>query len=95
MVKAAVLSQQGGPLEVREIVLPDPGPGQVRVRVHAAGGCHSDLSLATGTLGQGVPAVLGPEGAGVVVAVGEGVSRVAAGDHVVLNGAPACRECWF
>jgi S-(hydroxymethyl)glutathione dehydrogenase/alcohol dehydrogenase len=95
MVKAAVLSQQGGPVEVREIFLGDPGPGQVKVRVHAAGVCHSDLSLANGTLLQETPAVLGHEGAGVVLAVGEGVSRVAVGDHVVLNWAPACRECWF
>jgi S-(hydroxymethyl)glutathione dehydrogenase / alcohol dehydrogenase len=95
MVKAAVLTKQGGPLEVREISLGDPGPGQVKVRVHAAGVCHSDLSLANGTLMQEVPAVLGHEGAGVVTAVGDGVTRVAVGDHVVLNWAPACRECWF
>lgn len=95
MVKAAVLMKQGGPLEVRDISLGDPGPGQVKVRVHAAGVCHSDLSLANGTLLQEVPAVLGHEGAGVVTAVGDGVDRVAEGDHVVLNWAPACRECWF
>src|SRR5262245_21456405 len=95
MVKAAVLGQQGGALEVREIVLGEPGPGQVKVRVHAAGVCHSDLSLANGTLLQETPAVLGHEGAGVVLAVGDSVSRVAVGDHVVLNWAPACRECWF
>ncbi len=95
MVKAAVLLRQGGPLEVRDITLGAPGPGQVMVRVAAAGVCHSDLSLANGTLLQEVPAVLGHEGAGVVLGVGEGVDRVAAGDHVVLNWAPACRECWF
>jgi S-(hydroxymethyl)glutathione dehydrogenase/alcohol dehydrogenase len=95
MVKAAVLMKQGGRLEVRDISLGDPGPGQVKVRVHAAGVCHSDLSLANGTLMQEVPAVLGHEGAGVVSAVGESVDRVAVGDHVVLNWAPACRECWF
>jgi S-(hydroxymethyl)glutathione dehydrogenase/alcohol dehydrogenase len=95
MVRAAVLMKQGGPLDVRDISLGDPGPGQVKVRVHAAGVCHSDLSLANGTLLQEVPAVLGHEGAGVVTAVGDGVDRVAEGDHVVLNWAPACRECWF
>jgi S-(hydroxymethyl)glutathione dehydrogenase/alcohol dehydrogenase len=95
MVRAAVLMKQGGPLDVRDISLGDPGPGQVKVRVHAAGVCHSDLSLANGTLMQEVPAVLGHEGAGVVTAVGDGVDRVAEGDHVVLNWAPACRECWF
>jgi S-(hydroxymethyl)glutathione dehydrogenase/alcohol dehydrogenase len=95
MVKAAVLTRQGGQLEVLDISLGDPGPGQVKVRVHAAGVCHSDLSLANGTLLQEVPAVLGHEGAGVVSAVGEGVDRVVPGDHVILNWAPACRECWF
>ncbi len=95
MVRAAVLSAQGKPLEITEIVLPEPGPGQVRVRVAAAGVCHSDLSLANGTLRQPVPAVLGHEGAGVVVSVGEGVTRVAPGDHVLINWAPPCRECWF
>lgn len=95
MVQAAVLTRQGGPLEVRDITLGEPGPGQVKVRVAAAGVCHSDLSLANGTLLQEVPAVLGHEGAGVVTAVGEGVDRVVVGDHVILNWAPACRECWF
>ncbi|GAB1516817.1 zinc-binding dehydrogenase [Actinophytocola sp. KF-1] len=95
MVRAAVLTKQGGRLEVRDISLGEPGPGQVKVRVAAAGVCHSDLSLANGTLMQEVPAVLGHEGAGVVLAVGDGVDRVAVGDHVVLNWAPACRECWF
>jgi S-(hydroxymethyl)glutathione dehydrogenase/alcohol dehydrogenase len=95
MVKAAVLTKQGAPLEVCEISLGDPGPGQVKVRVVAAGVCHSDLSLANGTLMQEVPAVLGHEGAGVVLALGDGVDRVSVGDHVILNWAPACRECWF
>lgn len=95
MVKAAVLVEQGKPLEVREITLPDPGPGQVRVRMVAAGVCHSDLSLANGTLKQPVPAVLGHEGAGVVESVGSGVTRVAPGDHVLLNWAPSCGGCWF
>ncbi|GAA3047407.1 zinc-binding dehydrogenase [Actinokineospora globicatena] len=95
MVRAAVLRAQGEPLVVMDIVVPEPGPGQVRVRVVAAGVCHSDLSLANGTLRQPVPAVLGHEGAGVVVSVGAGVTRVAAGDHVLLNWAPPCRECWF
>jgi S-(hydroxymethyl)glutathione dehydrogenase/alcohol dehydrogenase len=95
MVKAAVLERQGEPLVVRDIELPGPGPGQVRVRVAAAGVCHSDLSLANATLPQPVPAVLGHEGAGVVVAVGEGVDRVGVGDHVLLNWSPSCGDCWF
>ncbi|MBY8878583.1 Zn-dependent alcohol dehydrogenase [Actinacidiphila acidipaludis] len=95
MVRAAVLPAVNAPLAVAEIELPDPGPGQVRVRLAAAGVCHSDLSLSNGTLRQPVPAVLGHEGAGTVVAVGEEVGHVAPGDRVVLNWAPACGECHF
>jgi S-(hydroxymethyl)glutathione dehydrogenase/alcohol dehydrogenase len=95
MVRAAVLPAVGAPLEITEIALPAPGPGAVRVRLAAAGVCHSDLSLANGTLRQPVPAVLGHEGAGTVVAVGAGVSSLTPGDGVLLNWAPACRTCHF
>ncbi|MDQ2960654.1 MAG: Zn-dependent alcohol dehydrogenase [Candidatus Dormibacteraeota bacterium] len=95
MVAAAVLHAQGSPLVVEQITLSEPGPGQVRVRMVAVGVCHSDLSLARGTLAQPTPAVLGHEGAGRVVAVGEGVTGVAVGDAVLLNWAPACRHCWW
>ncbi|MEU6174696.1 Zn-dependent alcohol dehydrogenase [Streptantibioticus parmotrematis] len=95
MVRAAVLPAVGAPLELTEIDLPEPGPGQVRVRLAAAGVCHSDLSLSNGTLRQPVPAVLGHEGAGTVVAVGEGVASVSAGDRVVLNWAPSCGSCHY
>lgn len=94
-VRAAILTEAGTPLELSEIVLPDPGPGQVRVRMVATGVCHSDLSLANGMLHQPTPAVLGHEGAGRVAAVGPGVTRVAVGDPVLLNWSPACRTCWF
>ncbi|PKV84861.1 Zn-dependent alcohol dehydrogenase [Streptomyces sp. TLI_146] len=93
MVRAAVLPSVGSPLEVTEIALPEPGPGQVRVRLAAAGVCHSDLSLSNGTMRVPVPAVLGHEGAGTVVSVGEGVTSVAPGDGVVLNWAPSCGSC--
>ena len=92
-VRAAVLPAVGSPLEITGIDLPDPGPGQVRVRLAAAGVCHSDLSLSDGTMRVPVPAVLGHEGAGTVVAVGEGVGHVAPGDGVVLNWAPSCGAC--
>ncbi|WP_225076088.1 MULTISPECIES: Zn-dependent alcohol dehydrogenase [unclassified Streptomyces] len=92
-VRAAVLPAVGSPLEITGIELPEPGPGRVRVRLAAAGVCHSDLSLTNGTLRVPVPAVLGHEGAGTVVAVGEGVTRVAPGDTVVLNWAPSCGNC--
>ncbi|WP_406859951.1 zinc-binding dehydrogenase [Streptomyces sp. HUAS MG47] len=95
MVRAAVLPAVGSPLEITGVVLPEPGPGQVRVRLAAAGVCHSDLSLSNGTMRVPVPAVLGHEGAGTVVSVGEGVTHVAPGDGVVLNWAPSCGACHY
>ncbi|MVO89627.1 zinc-binding dehydrogenase [Streptomyces sp. p1417] len=92
-VRAAVLPAVGSPLEITDIDLPEPGPGQVRVRLAAAGVCHSDLSLSDGTMRVPVPAVLGHEGAGTVVAVGAGVGHVAPGAGVVLNWAPSCGRC--
>lgn len=92
-VRAAVLPAVGAPLEITGIDLPEPGPGQVRVRLAAAGVCHSDLSLSNGTMRVPVPAVLGHEGAGTVLSVGEGVTHVAPGAGVVLNWAPSCGSC--
>ncbi|MDQ0580013.1 Zn-dependent alcohol dehydrogenase [Streptomyces rishiriensis] len=92
-VRAAVLPAIGAPLEITEIDLPEPGPGRVRVRLAAAGVCHSDLSLSDGTMRLPLPAVLGHEGAGTVVAVGEGVEHLAPGAAVILNWAPACGSC--
>ncbi|WP_158102109.1 alcohol dehydrogenase catalytic domain-containing protein, partial [Streptomyces glaucescens] len=92
-VRAAVVPAVGAPLEITGIELPEPGPGQVRVRLTAAGVCHSDLSLSNGTMKVPLPAVLGHEGAGTVLAVGEGVTHVAPGDPVVLNWAPSCGNC--
>ena len=95
MVRAAVLSAPGERLRLAELDLPEPGPGQVRVAIAATGVCHSDLSLARGTLRQAMPVVLGHESAGTVVGVGEGVTRCRPGDRVVLCWAPPCGECWF
>ncbi|MBB4932026.1 S-(hydroxymethyl)glutathione dehydrogenase/alcohol dehydrogenase [Lipingzhangella halophila] len=94
-VKAAIFSGRGEAPRVGDVTLPDPGPGQVRVRLSAAGACHSDLSLSNGTLPQPMPAVLGHEGAGTVEAVGSDVGDVRPGQRVVLNWAPPCRSCWF
>ncbi|WP_353941614.1 Zn-dependent alcohol dehydrogenase [Streptomyces sp. HUAS MG91] len=93
MVRAAVCTAVGSPLEITDIDLPEPGPGQVRIELAAAGVCHSDLSLTDGTMRVPLPAVLGHEGAGTVVSVGEGVTHVAPGDGVVLNWAPSCGNC--
>ncbi|MDT0302671.1 zinc-binding dehydrogenase [Streptomonospora wellingtoniae] len=94
-VSAAVVAETGAPPRIERVALDDPGPGQVRVRLAAAGVCHSDLSLADGVLPQRLPAVLGHEGAGTVEAVGPGVQGVGPGTAVVLNWTPPCRACWF
>jgi len=92
-IRAAVLERTGGPLTVTELDLAGPGPGEVLVRLHASGVCHSDQNAIDGTAETRCPAVLGHEGAGVVEAVGDGVVSVAAGDHVALSWAPSCGQC--
>ncbi|MBV6416048.1 MAG: Alcohol dehydrogenase B [Steroidobacteraceae bacterium] len=82
-------------LSVEEVDLASPRAGEVRVRMKAAGVCHSDLSVANGTVPMPLPMVLGHEGAGVVTEVGPGVTNVKVGDHVVLSFVPNCGECWF
>ncbi|MEU4237955.1 alcohol dehydrogenase catalytic domain-containing protein [Actinoplanes sp. NPDC026619] len=90
-----VVRSAGARPAVEELRLPEIGPGQVRVRIHAAGVCHSDLSMSNGTVRSPYPLVVGHEAAGEVVEAGEHVTRAAVGDHVVLNWQPPCRECWF
>jgi S-(hydroxymethyl)glutathione dehydrogenase / alcohol dehydrogenase len=94
-VRALVVRSDGAAPTVEDVTLPDPGPGDVRVRIRAAGVCHSDLSMVNGTLQPPYPLILGHEAAGEVVAVGDQVTRAAVGDHVALNWQPACRMCWF
>jgi len=91
-VRAAVLEGVGGPLHVEELDLAAPGPGEVRVRLHASGVCHSDYNAVDGTAATRCPAVLGHEGAGVVEAVGEGAG-LAEGVRVMLSWLPACGHC--
>jgi S-(hydroxymethyl)glutathione dehydrogenase/alcohol dehydrogenase len=94
-MRAAVLHEPGR-ISVEEVELDPPRDGEVLVRVAAAGVCHSDVHLADGILGDGRwPMVLGHEGAGIVQAVGDGVSHVAPGDHVGFCFVPACRACRF
>ena len=93
-MRAAVLEEFGQPLHVTEVELADPGPGEALVRLVACGVCHTDLYTASGADPTGyAPCVLGHEGAGVVEAVGEGVTLVRPGDHVVTLFAPECGEC--
>lgn len=94
-VRAAVLHEVGAPLVVEEIELAPVGPRDVRVRIGASGVCHSDLSVQQGSIPFMFPTVLGHEGAGVVVEVGEDVTRVTPGDHVVLTWMPPCRGCFY
>jgi S-(hydroxymethyl)glutathione dehydrogenase/alcohol dehydrogenase len=89
-----VLEEFGAPLVVQEVELADPGPGEVLVRLVACGVCHTDLYTASGVDPSGyAPCVLGHEGAGVVERVGEDVTLVAPGDHVVTLFSPQCGEC--
>lgn len=99
--RAAVLREMGAPapyaeskpLEIVELELDGPGPGELLVEVKAAGLCHSDLSVIDGSRPRVMPMALGHEAAGQVTAVGEGVTSFAEGDHVVLAFVPACGNC--
>ena len=93
-IRAAVLEEFGQPLVVQEVDLAPPAAGEVLVRLVACGICHTDMYTASGADPSGyAPTVLGHEGAGVVEAVGEGVTSLAPGDHVVTLFSPQCREC--
>jgi S-(hydroxymethyl)glutathione dehydrogenase/alcohol dehydrogenase len=96
-MRAAVLRNTGDDkLEVRDDVgLIDVGPGQVKVDIQATGVCHSDLSAMTGVIPQPAPFVPGHEGAGIVSEVGEGVTSVSPGDHVIVAWSPPCGTCAF
>src|SRR5213080_4496170 len=96
MVKAAVLVGVGQPLEIRDdIEVEAPRAGEIKLRMGASGVCHSDLSVQNGTLMSPTPIVLGHEGAGVVEEIGEGVTTVKPGDHVVVSWVPQCGVCFF
>src|SRR5689334_14947853 len=93
-MQAAVLEEFGAPLVIQEIDLAEPKAGEVLVRLAACGVCHTDLYTASGADPSGyAPTVLGHEGAGVVERVGEGVTLVRPGDHVVTLFSPQCGEC--
>ncbi|MEO8693216.1 MAG: Zn-dependent alcohol dehydrogenase [Acidimicrobiales bacterium] len=94
-IRAAILEAPGRDLVLRSLQLAAPGPGEVRVRIHASGVCHSDLSVQIGAVVLPTPMVLGHEGAGVVEAIGPGVSTIEPGDHVVLSFAPRCGRCFY
>src|SRR3984957_14073115 len=93
-VRAAVLERFGGPLVLDYLDLAEPRAGEALVRIEACGVCHTDLYTASGSDPSGyAPTVLGHEGAGVVERIGDGVSSLTPGDHVVTLFSPQCREC--
>jgi alcohol dehydrogenase len=100
-VRAAVLVRSGDPgpfastepIQVRELQLDHPGAGELTIKIHAAGLCHSDLSVINGDRPRPVPIVLGHEAAGEVTEIGAGVTEFEVGDRVVLAFVPSCGEC--
>ncbi|SPX60267.1 alcohol dehydrogenase catalytic domain-containing protein [Legionella feeleii] len=95
-VKAAVAFQAGKPLTVEMVDLEGPKQGEVLVEIKATGVCHTDAFTLSGQDPEGIfPAILGHEGAGIVVEVGAGVSSVKPGDHVIPLYTPECRQCAY
>lgn len=100
-IRAAVLREMGlptpyaqsRPLEICDVELEDPGPGEMLVKIGAAGLCHSDLSVIDGSRPRVMPMVLGHEAAGTVVSVGSGLERFAVGDRIAVAFVPACGDC--
>ena len=93
--RAAVCREPGRPWEITELELDDPRANEVRIKFMAAGLCHSDDHIQKGDAQMRFPVVGGHEGAGIVDAVGEGVTRVKVGDHVVCSFIPACGKCRY
>src|SRR5262245_37143801 len=100
-IQAAMISQMGlprpyaksQPLKIVELELDPPGPGEVLVKIKAAGLCHSDLSVIDGNRPRVMPMVLGHEAVGIVEALGPGVKDLKVGDHVVTVFVPSCGRC--
>jgi S-(hydroxymethyl)mycothiol dehydrogenase len=92
-VHGVVARGKGEPVEVTEVLVPEPGPGEALVAVQACGVCHTDLHYKMGGIGDEFPYLLGHEAAGVVEAVGAGVTDVAPGDFVILNWRAVCGQC--
>nr|WP_062331410.1 S-(hydroxymethyl)mycothiol dehydrogenase [Herbidospora sakaeratensis] len=92
-VRGVVARAKGAPVTLETILVPDPGPGEALVKVQACGVCHTDLHYREGAINDDFPFLLGHEAAGVVEAVGEGVTEVAPGDFVILNWRAVCGQC--
>ncbi|MEU1984528.1 S-(hydroxymethyl)mycothiol dehydrogenase [Nocardia sp. NPDC019395] len=92
-VRGVIARKPGAPVELTDIVVPDPGPGEVVVSVAACGVCHTDLTYREGGINDEFPFLLGHEAAGTIDSVGAGVDSVAVGDFVVLNWRAVCGSC--
>lgn len=92
-VRGVISRSKAQPVEVVDIVIPDPGPGEVVVDIQACGVCHTDLTYREGGINDEFPFLLGHEAAGLVESVGEGVTNVAPGDFVILNWRAVCGQC--
>ena len=93
LVRGVVARSKGAPVTVETVVVPDPGPGEAKVRIAACGVCHTDLHYREGAINDEFPFLLGHEAAGYVEAVGEGVTDLEPGDYVVLNWRAVCGQC--
>src|SRR6478752_7120532 len=92
-VRGVISPKKGEPVEVVDVVIPDPGPGEVVVDIQACGVCHTDLTYREGGINDEYPFLLGHEAAGIVETIGEGVTHVEVGDFVILNWRAVCGEC--
>ncbi len=94
-IQAALVTAIHQPIQIEALELDAPRAGEVLVRIAACGVCHSDYHLLTGATKHPLPVVPGHEGAGIVEAMGDGVTHIRSGDHVVLNWAPNCGHCFY
>jgi S-(hydroxymethyl)glutathione dehydrogenase/alcohol dehydrogenase len=94
-IRAALITAPQQPIQIETLDLDPPRAGEVLVQIKACGVCHSDYHLISGATKHPLPVVPGHEGAGIVETVGEGVTRLKPGDHVVLNWAPNCGHCFY
>lgn len=93
VVQGVIARAKGAPVELVDVQVPDPGPGEAVVKVQACGVCHTDLHYREGGIGDEFPYLLGHEAAGLVESVGDGVSEVQPGDFVILNWRAVCGQC--
>lgn len=94
-MRAAVLNAYNEPLVIEELSAPDLGPNEVRVHIDASGVCHSDLTVQKGGVPMPPPLILGHEGSGTVLEVGDAVTRVKKGDRIIASFTAMCGNCWF